>query len=120
MKHRPDPDGYLQAELSRYARDGTPAGRQERIDDAEQRFAQAKGYSYLALAVCVFLSAGAGFACINTAAAVVVLPVIGGALVVGLVALNIVHKRAYVDLQVAHGYTEAEALRMYDREYGGD
>jgi hypothetical protein len=117
MKHRPDPDGYLQAELSRHARDGTPAGRQDRIDNAEQRFAKARGYSYLALAVCFFFSAGAGVACINTAAAVVVLPTIGCAVVVGLVALNMFHKQAYVDLQMAHGYSEAEARQMYDREY---
>jgi hypothetical protein len=118
MKHRPDPDGYLQAELSRHARDGTPAGRQDRINEAEQRFAQAKGYSYLAMALCLFMSVGAGGACINGAAAMVVLPLVGCVAVVGLVALNMFHKRAYVDLQMAQGYTEAEARRMYEREYG--
>jgi ribose/xylose/arabinose/galactoside ABC-type transport system permease subunit len=116
-----DRDQIMIEELSGQMRNGTALSRADRLLDAQDDWQSVQLWRRVFLVVVVFLLVGAlpGLCRMGTNGMIFIVGLAAIVLFGGL-ALNHMHRQAFVALEMAKGLSRSEAQALYDRSYASD
>jgi hypothetical protein len=101
--------------------DSTPASRTVAMRNAERRWKTVRRYPYLAFGgMWLMIPVGTFVLSPMGVLAYPVIALMAVGLIFAVVRLNRVHKRAFVEREMAGGMSDGEAVKLYESKYNSD